>query len=106
MNSERNLNAWVVRTRTNRKIVFNRTTHDVRTSKGRASLDAEMLRLLRNRSKDWSIGGFVQDQTNYYRTYHSYDRNMKILRESADRLVVAGKLLPIVEKTGYLIPCR
>ena len=104
MNSERNLNAWVVRTRTSRKITFDGMAHDVRTSKGRASLDADVVRVLRNRKKDLGVRTLVVNLTNYYSPYGRYDRNLKIVQESADRLVVAGKILPVTEE-GYLIPC-
>jgi hypothetical protein len=43
--------------------------------------------------------------TRYHSPYNRYDRNMKILQESVDRLIAAGDLLPVTA-LGYLIPCR
>jgi len=102
---ERELNRLVV-TRTSRRLSFYGVEHDVRTSEGRASLDAALVRVLRDRTKSHFVRSVVVNHTKCHSGgYNSYDRNMKILQESIDRLVVAGKVLPLT-RDGHLIPCH
>lgn len=103
------LKGFSVRHRTQRKLCFHQETHDVRTAKGRASLDAAVLRVLTTDNKALGIRKLVLRHSTYQTGYHHnyrnyYDRNTKVLQESVDRLVVAGKLLPVGED-GLLIPC-
>jgi len=73
---------------------------DVGTRKGREELDRQVFAVLLKKGAT-PFRTFLYD----YVTEHQWEARYDILQESAHRLVVAGKILPIREG-AVLIPCR